>query len=316
MVRRTEVQYQQVADACTMLFRAGETVSFPKVYLAIGSKGGQQVVSDMIRRWKQETAEVITATRENIALPADLVKASDDLVEAVWKLASARAEESYQQKSGELAMKESEWQATLEKSAARVEAVERENLAIQAEVASCKATLIARDETIAELEVRLREAQASLAARDDQVTALREDLARTVATMESERSRHDELLQAAQAQHEAAVQKGQERHAAALAKAHDQADADRRHFLQQTDDMRQAHRAQADSLREQLDGQRVQAETFRRQAYEARDEASRWQGKCELLQSDLADARRILGKVQRHRDRKAGGHETKAEPAD
>ena len=128
MVRKTDVQYEQVAKACVELFQAGETVSFPRVYAAIGNKGGQQVVSDMIRRWKQETAQVITAKRENKSLPAELVSASDSLVEGIWKLAQEKAEASYQGKLGELALKESEWQVKLDLAVEKVQEVERDNL--------------------------------------------------------------------------------------------------------------------------------------------------------------------------------------------
>ncbi len=305
MARETEVRFEQIQRACTEIFAAGETPSFRSVYNhpAVGGKGGQAVVSDMIRRWKQETAATITAKRENPTLPLELVSASDDLVGSIWKLALARAEEAYQQKVGELSMKESEWQVKLDQAADKVQSVERASLAIQAELASCKATLTAREEANAELETRNRELQAALAARDDQVTALREDLARTMTTLEGERARHDEVLQAAQRQHEDAMRAEKERHTAELAEFHRQAEADRKHFLQQTDDLRQAGRVQADHLREQLAGEKAAAEGYRKQAYSARDEAAKWQGKFELLQGELTEARKIIAKVQKHRAR-------------
>ncbi|WP_041648000.1 DNA-binding protein [Aromatoleum aromaticum] len=303
MVRITEVQYDQVEKACTELFRAGETVSFAKVYSAIGSRGGQQVVSDMIRRWRQETAATITAKRENTALPEELVAASDNLVETVWKLALARAEESYQRKLGELAMKEAEWQVRLEAADEKVAAVERENLLLNGELKEAKATLQAREHSLAELETRLREQQAALAARDHQITALREDLARAMTTLESERTRHDEVLQAVRHQHDESMRQERERHGAELTQVHSQAEADRRHFMQQTDDLRQAHKLQAEPLREQLEGQKVAAESYRKQAYTARDEAARWQGRAEVAQEELAAVKKILAKVQRHREK-------------
>lgn len=301
MAKITDVQYEQVALACLELFRAGDSVSFPKVYQAIGSKGGQQVVSDMIRRWKQETAAAMTAKRDNPSLPPALVSASDDLVGAIWKLALARADEAYQQKLGELAMKESEWQVKLDAADAQVQSVEHANLVIQAELASYKATLRAREESNAELETRNRELQASLSARDDQVAALREDLARAMTTLEGERVRHDDALQAAQHQHEEAMRAEKGRHTAEMSEVHRQAEADRKHFLQQTDDLRQAGRIQADHMREQLVNEKAATEGYRKQAYGARDDAARWQGKFELLQSDLEEARKIVAKVQKHR---------------
>lgn len=313
MAKKTDVQYELVEKACVQLFQAGETVSFPKVYQLIGSKGGQQVVSDMIRRWKQETAAVITAKRENPALPSELVTASDDLVGSIWKLALARAEEAYQQKAGELAMKESEWKVKLDQADEQVQAVERANLAIQAELSGARATLSAREEAIVELEARVREQQAALLARDEQVSALREDLARTMTTLEGERARHDEAIQGLHEQQSKALLAKDEQHAAELAQVHSQAESDRRHFLVQVDELRQAGKVQSDHLREQLAGEKVAAEGYRKQAYQARDEASKWQGKFELLQSELTDARKIIAKVQKHRERSAETAATRKE---
>lgn len=312
MARESEIKYEQVARACKEIFAAGETPSFRSVYNhpAVGAKGGQAVISDHIRRWKQETAALITAKRENPSLPAELVTASDDLVGTIWKLALARAEEAYQQKAGELAMKESEWQVRLDQAEERVQAVERENLAIQAELTGARATLSAREEAIVELEARVREQQAALLARDEQVTALREDLARTMTTLEGERARHDEAIQGLQEQHSKALLAKDEQHAAEVAQVQAQVETDRRYFLQQTDDLRQAHRVQADHLREQLAGEKAAAEGYRKQAYSARDEAARWQGKFELVQGELEQAKKILSKVQRHREKSTAATES------
>lgn len=303
MARTTEVQYDHVERACTALFQAGEAVSFAKVYAALGNKGGQQVVSDMIRRWRQQTAAAITAKRENLALPEELVTASDKLVEGIWALALARAEDSYQQKLGDLAMKEAEWQGRLEAADEKVAAVERDNLLLHGELRERTATLHAREDSIAELETRLREQQTALSARDSQVSGLREDLARALTTLESERARHDEAFQSLQRQHEAAAQKENERHAAELAQGRELAESERRHFLFQTDELRQAHKLEATHLREQLEGLKVQSEVYRKQAYAARDEAARWEGRAQVAQEELAEARRILAKVRKHRER-------------
>lgn len=304
MARTTEVQYAAVAQACTELFRSGESVSFAKVYLAIGSKGGQQVVSDMIRRWRQESAAQLIAKRDHPSLPDALLTASDTLVEEIWKLALAQAEATYQAKMGELALKESDWSVRLDQAADQLAAVERDKLLLQGELTGVKATLQGKEAALAEQESRSRELQAALAARDDQVTALREDLARTLATLEAERTRHDEVLQTVQRQHEETVQQENARHAATVAQVHQQADADRRHFMAQTDELRQAHKQQAEQLRDQLAGERAAAESYRAQAYTARDEASRWKGRAEVIQEELDKVKKILAKVQKHREGK------------
>lgn len=292
MARISEVQYNQVEQACVSLFKAGESVSFAKVYQAIGSKGGQQVVSDMIRRWRQETAAAMTAKRENPALPEALVTASDALVGDIWKLALVRSEEVYQEKVAALGQKEQEWSAKIEAADERVRLIERDLLALQAELASTRATRDAAEKAVSALTTRTSELQAAIDSRDMQISNLREDNARAMTTLEAERVRHDDHVRALQEQHTLEV-----------AQLHTQADGDRRHFMQQTDDLRQAHRLQAENLKAQLEGLQIEAETFKRQAFTARDEAAQWRGKFEHVQDELAEARKIIAKVQKHREK-------------
>lgn len=289
MARETEVQFSKVEEACIQLFQAGESVSFAKVYSLIGGKGGQQVVSRYINQWKQETADRLKAARKS-PLPQELVSVADTLVGEVWRQATDRANADLIQERGKLDLERADMQAQLAAAANQVSDVERENARLQGELTGLNAALAAQQIANQELDARVRELTAALAARDDQVAGLREDLARALATLASERSRFDETLQAARQQH-----------AAELDQVHAQADTDRRHFLVQVDQLNQANRVQADHLREQLAGQQAQADEYRRQAYQARDDAARWQGRAEAAREELAEAQKILSKIRRHR---------------
>jgi chromosome segregation ATPase len=293
VARESEVKYSRVEEACIQLFTAGESISFSKVYALIDSKGGQQVVTRYINQWKLATADRLKAARKS-PLPQTLVSTADALVEQLWRQANEQANTAFLQERGSLDMERSEMQVRLDAAANQVSDVERENARLQGELTGLQAVLSAKDMANQELEVRVRELTAALGARDDQVAALREDLARAMTTLEAERARFDETLQTSH-----------QRHAAELDQMHQREEENRRHFLTQVDQLNQANKVQAAHLREQLEGQKAQSEAYRRQAYQARDDASKWQGRTEAAQEELAEAKKILGKIQRHRE-KAG----------
>ena len=278
MVRVTEVEYERVAQACAELFRAGESVSFAKVYQRIGSKGGQQVVTDMIRRWRQGIAQRLLAQREHPELPPALVQASDALIAGLWQQALSEAQAGYQGQVEALARREGDWQAKLASAQAYVDQVDRENLGVQAELARAQGELQAREVAYRELTERHQSLQAQQARTERERAQAREQVSQLQATLAAERQQHADTIEALKSQH-----------AGELRQVRLQADADRKHFMLQTDELRQAHRAQADQLREQLEGARAMVDASRQQLNAAREASSRWQGRCEIAQQELAE---------------------------
>lgn len=306
MARETEVKYEAVAAACVQLLQLGESVSFLKVYQLIGNKGGQAVVSEMIRRWRQETAATLTAQREGPLKSDALVAASDKLLASLWQMALGEAEVAYQQKIGELAMKESEWQMQLDLAAERLLEQEKMQLKLEGELKEARAIQEVQVATIAEKTLQLAELQSTLAAREEQISALREDQARTIATLESERARHDERIIDLEKQHEVAVGVERDRHAAAIREINDNVDKDRRHFLTQVDALNQAAHTKSlavESLKAELlskiENAKAEANSQRINAGNARDLASKYQGQVELLQGELAEAKKLINKIHK-----------------
>lgn len=291
MARVTEVEYERVEQACLELFRAGESISFAKVYQLIGSRGGQQVVTDMIRRWRQDIAQRVLTEREHPELPPLLIKASDDLIAGLWKLAQSQSQLSYRQQVESLEQREAVWQARLESAQAYADQVERENLGIQGELARAQGELQAREAAYQDLSERHQTLQALQAQTERARCQAREQISQLEATLQAESLRHEDAR--------AAIK---EQHASELRQVRLQADADRKHFMLQTDELRQSHRSQADSLRVQFDGARTEADTYRKQLNAARDEASRWQGRAEVTQQELLE---IKGQATRMRDEAA-----------
>ena len=277
MSRTTQVRFEDVAQACSELFRAGESVSFAKVYQRIGSRGGQQVVTDMIRRWRQDIAQRVLAEREHPQLPPALVQASDGLIASLWQQALAQAQQGYLQQAEVLAQRELEWQQKLDAAQAAVDQMERENLEVKAQLARAQGELQAREVAHQELVQQHQALQGQLAQAERERVLAREQVGQLEAALEGERQRHVEAVEALKAQH-----------ASELRQVRVQADSDRKHLMVQTDELRQAHRAQAAQLREQLAGERVAVETSRQQLNTAREAGARWQGRAEVAQQELA----------------------------
>ena len=295
MSRGTQVKFEDVAQACAELFRAGESVSFAKVYQRIGSRGGQQVVTDMIRRWRQDIAQRLLAEREHSQLPPALVQASDGLIASLWQQALSQAQQGYLQQAEVLAQREIEWQQKLDAAQAAVDQVGRENLEIKAELARAQGELQAREVAHQELVQRHQALQGQLSQAERERVLAREQVGQLEAALEGERQRHVEAVEALKAQH-----------ASELRQVRVQADSDRKHLMVQTDELRQAHRAQAAQLREQLAGERVAVETSRQQLNAAREAGARWQGRAEVAQQELVELKAQAAKAQEDASRWQG----------
>ena len=289
MSRLTQVQYEQVASACAELFRAGDSVSFAKVYQRIGSRGGQQVVSDMIRRWRQEVAERLLAEREHPQLPPVLVQASDGLIASLWQQALAQAQQGFLAQAEVLAQREVEWRQKLDAAQGHVDQVDRENMEVKALLARVEGLLQAHEVAHQELVQRHQALQGQLAQTERERVLAREQVGQLEAALDGERQRHVEAVEALKVQY-----------ASELRQVRVQADSDRKHLMVQTDELRQAHRAQAAQLREQLAGERVAVETSRQQLNAAREAGARWQGRAEVAQQELAELK--LQATQNHEE--------------
>lgn len=276
MSRPTQVQYEQVAQACAQLFQQGESVSFAKVYQCIGSKGGQQVVSDMIRRWRQEIAHKVLAQRQHPSLPPALVRASDDVMEMLWEQAQEQAQQVYSEKMQELEQHKAQWQQQIEAAQHQAGQVERANLEIKAELAHIQGQLQAVQAAHQDLGQQYQALQEQLLLKEKELLLSQEQVGQLEACLESEQLRYADGLEIAKAQH------SQE-----LRQVKMQANEDRRHLMQQTDELRQMHRTQAEQLSEELKGARAMLEAFRMQVNAAREESSRWQGRAEVAQQEL-----------------------------
>lgn len=306
MARNRSVEYEDVAKACAQLFAEGEAVSFAKVYALIGNRGGNAIVNGYIKQWREEVAGQLQAKRSNPELSPELVDASDALLARLYKLALADAEKAFDAAREQLARDREDWQRQIDLAEEAREAAMNRSAEFERQLEVARAAAEAREQAYLELETRHAETTAKLAAREDQIAAMREDQARIVATLESERAQHSLEYAALQQRHEAALVAERERHEAALqveqtkmagelAREREILAGERKHFAATTDRIRQENKAELSELQEKvtqlttdLASSRETAETYRKQTWQLRDELNLLRGRVEASEAMLA----------------------------
>ncbi|MFZ4539523.1 DNA-binding protein [Propionivibrio sp.] len=299
MAKSSEVSPEAVATACVELWAAGESTSFNNVYDKIGRLGSAAIVQRYIAQWRKDSAERLSAKRTLPDLPTDLVTASDELLGKTWALALGQAEAAYSEAHRRLAGVRAEIEAALELANQKTAQAEFESLRLAGDIQGLQAQLDAKNDLLQDALKNLGESSVALATREDQIVGLREDLARALTTIASDRDRYAADLASTRDHHvqELATerQRGDEKLADAQAKYQAELDrvqamaqGDRLHLMAQTDEIRLAARIKADELKEQLENAKAYAEGYRREAYAARDEASSWRGKSEVMQETIA----------------------------
>jgi hypothetical protein len=270
MPRVSSVQYADVAAACQSLFQSGEPPSFNRVYAALGNRGSGRVVSDLIRRWRAEAGSrlSIMSTRSLPGVPDALVQDVDAMLLKAWQLALAESETAYEEASALLDAERITWQQQLDAAGS-----------LAADIQTLRAVLAERTAAWVELQNLRQSEQLARADLDARLTAAKEELAHLQATQEADALRHAEALSTLAA-----------RHTAALALDQARAEGDRRHTAQITDELRQAAKAAELYLREQLDGTRVAAESYRTRAGQATTDAAKWRARAEIAEAALAKA--------------------------
>lgn len=292
MPRVSEVSESQVAEICTALYAKGESVSFAKVYAALGHKGGQAVISDHIRAWRKSVADRVQAKRKHATLPPALVEGLDALAVTVWSAAVDHANVTLASAKAELTAAHAEADARVAAAESRVAALDAALSTKAAELNTLQAVADVQLRAVADAEARAHDLHLIACNKEEQIAGLREDLGRCLATLDSERSRHTEAIASLTDQHTAALAQVEERHA-----------GERSFLMQQTDDIRQASKLQTAHLQQQLDAANNSMEAYRVQAGKARDEVSRLQGKLELVQQEAAAQRELLDRITKRQTR-------------
>lgn len=290
MARGSAVEYASVAEACSKLFLAGETVSLPRVYDAIGNRGSSRVVQDYIKRWRKETADklAITVTRNLVGLPDSLVARVDDVVVQLWQGALAQAEQTYLQARGELDLERAELTAERERDREDRERQAAALAVLEGDLKAARATLEAQELAAGELKTANQEADARLRERDAQVTALREEIARLSTTLESSQRQHAADLAAAQTRAEELVTEARRQAAQELEREREAAQGERTYLMQNTDEIRRAAKLNEQHLKDEAAGLRQMVDGYRQRANRAESDASRWQGRAEAAEELVA----------------------------
>lgn len=282
MARGSAVEYEAVATACAKLFLAGESVSLPRVYDAIGNRGSSRIVQEMIKRWRRETADklAITVTRNLPGVPEDLTAGADDWLVKFWQGALAQAEQTYLRARGELDAERAELEAERQRNAATLHDLD-------GQVRETRATLQERDQALGDLKGASQDQDVRLREREAQVASLREEVARVTATLDAIQRQCASDLAAAQARSEEILAETRRQHAIEIEREREQAAGERNFLISTTDQLRTAARTTETEMRSQLDHAKTMSEGYRQRAHRAEAESSRWQGRAEAAEALL-----------------------------
>lgn len=302
MARESSVDPKAVEKACAELLSQGESPSFPAVFALLGRKGSAAVVQGYITEFKKRLGAQLGKIRDVPGLPPALVEASDRQLAATWQLALETAESAYQDARLKLDGERLDMQATLEIHAEKLAKSEREGLRLQGRIDAQDVEIAGLIEARQVAQDRLLATEITLAEREMQLVETREMAATLRATLDSERAKFTEKLDATHVQHASeltAIRAGHETIITDLTQQHradqerNQAiyDGEKRHLYEQTDAIRQANKIEIDRLKQELNSITVSSELHYRAANEARDALAKLAGKVEMLEEIAARER-------------------------
>jgi hypothetical protein len=165
MVRLSEVSPEAVFNACYALLAEGKNPSFPSVYERIGRKGGSKVVQGYISEWRHSVAGKL-ASRTRDGVPDRIVRATDDLADAIWNEAIATVDAIVESRRQEIEAEAADMRA----AAAQVEAVARSQVAdLTGRLTENEKALALATQRVHGLDDVLRDRESHLAARDQTI---------------------------------------------------------------------------------------------------------------------------------------------------
>lgn len=302
MARESSVDPRAVEKACAELLAQGESPSFPAVFSLLGRKGSASVVQGYITDFKKKLGAQLGKIRDVPGLPPALVEASDRQLAATWQIALDTAEGAYQDARSKLDGERMDMQATLETHAEKLAESEREGLRLQGRIDAQEVEIAGLNEARQAVQDRLLATETTLAERETQLSETREMAATLRATLDSERAKftekldathiqHAEELTAIRAGHETIINDLTQQHRAELERNQAIYDGEKRHLYEQTDAIRQANKLEIDRLKHDLSSVTVSSELHYRAAHEARDALSKLAGKVEMLEEIAARER-------------------------
>jgi hypothetical protein len=260
VARASIVEYGQVAQACYELFQRGEPVSFQRVYDIIGNKGSNRVVTDFMKQWRKEAGDklAVTITHSLPGLPESLVGTVDDLLVKIWSGALESAEQSYQKAMDEVTSERAGLRVEREKEQVERQILLADNARLTSELKATQDNLGERGQSLQMAQAHGIELETQLRNRDVQVSSLREDVARLLATYEA----------------------GQRQHADELANA-------QAHAATELVEVRQSAKQAETQLRADLTAMTALRENDRQQSHQASLDASQWRGRAEGAEATI-----------------------------
>ena len=297
MARASVVSYEDVQRVMYELFQAGESTAFPAVYAKLGNKGSAKIVQGFMAQWREETRGKLLVQRQSPVLPENLVASADNLIETIWLQALGQADAAYKQAKGELELQRSEMEAEVARAWEQRDDAERQVLQLRGELEAERVRVTDRDLQLEAHDLRLAENQVALDERDRQLGEQRETLAGLTALLDSERNRHSAELALVRENHDNALVDLRATHAKELEREREYSEGERQFVMRELDAARELAKRDAETAKNEIGGLKVERDTFRTQANQARDQASMLRGKTEAQEEELGRLRETVAGV-------------------
>ena len=191
----------------------------------------------------------------------------------------------------ELAAERQVMLAQVQAEADKAAEIERRNHELTGQVAAMREQIEAFERRIAGLEATLSE-------RDAQLSEIKNDLATARATLDSERSAHQNAMAELRKSSEEKLASAVEQHKKELALQDERATEERRYLMETTDQIRTAARVERDRLFSQNARLESERDDNFAQLTAARNEAATWRGKAEATQENLAAERQRADRAE------------------
>lgn len=277
-MRTTSLTYDAVATECQKLFVAGENVSFQKIYSALGNRGSSRIVTEFIRQWRSQTGDMLSVRSERSlpGVPELLVQRLDGVLLETWQLALDEAGKAFETARGELELERGEWQVKLDTAAEQA-----------IELSSTKATLAAREQSLAELRAKNQEEMLRRHALESQLTQLRDDRTQITERLAAEQHAHQESIARLQLQADERLAELAKSHTITLEANQALETAQRRQWAEITDELRQQSKAAETQMQAKLTALSAELADLQRRVSTATLEAATWKGRAESAEGLL-----------------------------
>jgi len=288
--------YDDVRNAFFEVLKEGGNPSFEAIYTRIGRRGGNDVVRRLINEVKLEAAQLheklILARAPGV--PEPLVDILNEFIRTSWDLALSTAQSNFEQARESLALREKALNEENEGLRTAIDEAVQKTVVLQMQLASTEREREERDERIRSQSEEVERLTSRCEDLHNQIAQFQRRIGELEASVQAERERGDNALNAATQRHEEALESLTAQNQRVISDlraefdrqmslAEDRANGERKHLMQETDDLRQDLLREKQALKQAVEDANTSAQKTREETRTARAEVA-------VLKERLAEA--------------------------